>query len=313
MDKAMEYILKIAEVKSLSKAAEELFVSQPALSAILKKEENAYGVTFFNRSFKPFIITEEGKRYIATAKKIRKLEDNLRRDLSCSSNRIRIGASAYFGANILPPLIEDFKKMTKFGKTCKIEVIEGDEKNLFKKFSNGETDFTITVESSYDRNAVKTILRQEEILLAMPEALCIKGSDIQDVSPLPIKLYGSSAEINISASLKAIQKQPMILLTKGNDLYGRAKKILRKWHLAPKNILYMSQLQSAFLAAKSGQGTTFIREDLIRFMDSSGLVFFKFDDQLSKRNIRLIFKSINNMNSFKKAFFLFCKENFKNY
>lgn len=44
MEKAMEYILKVHECKSISKAAEQLFISQPALSNIIKKEEDKYGV-----------------------------------------------------------------------------------------------------------------------------------------------------------------------------------------------------------------------------------------------------------------------------
>lgn len=39
MERVMEYILAIAKFKSVSKAAGNLFISQPALSAIVKKEE----------------------------------------------------------------------------------------------------------------------------------------------------------------------------------------------------------------------------------------------------------------------------------
>ncbi|WP_423781274.1 helix-turn-helix domain-containing protein [Acidaminococcus intestini] len=44
MEKAMEYILKVHECKSISKAAEQLFISQPALSNIIKKKKISTGL-----------------------------------------------------------------------------------------------------------------------------------------------------------------------------------------------------------------------------------------------------------------------------
>lgn len=43
MERVMEYILAIAKFKSVSKAAENLFISQPALSAIVKKRRKTTG------------------------------------------------------------------------------------------------------------------------------------------------------------------------------------------------------------------------------------------------------------------------------
>lgn len=57
MERVMEYILAIAKFKSVSKAAENLFISQPALSAIVKKEEKRLGVELFDRQYKPLQLT----------------------------------------------------------------------------------------------------------------------------------------------------------------------------------------------------------------------------------------------------------------
>ena len=75
MERVMEYILTIANTQSVSKAAELLFISQPALSAIVKKEEKRLGVELFNRQFKPLQLTEAGEKYITAAKKIKEIEE----------------------------------------------------------------------------------------------------------------------------------------------------------------------------------------------------------------------------------------------
>lgn len=312
MNKSMEYILKIAECKSLCKAAEELYITQPALSAILKKEERSYGVSFFNRKFKPFKLTEEGKKYINSAMKIKKIEEALKKELGQSNNCICIGCSAYFSANILPPLVKDYKSKEHIGCNCDIRIIEGNEKELYKSFNNGNLDFIITVESNYNnKDTLIYILKQEDILLAVPETICKE----ENFPKLDCSLQSGflSCPNYTTVSLKRFSKEPIILLTKGNDMYTRARKMFKKIHIAPRNIIYMSQLQSAFLAAKSGQGITFIRKDLIRFMDTSGLRFFKIDDSLSRRNVYLLAKSSNITNPLKSSFLKFCRSSFNNY
>jgi DNA-binding transcriptional LysR family regulator len=116
MEKAMEYILLVNEEQSFSKAARKLFITQPALSAIVKKEEKKYGVKFFYRGVKPIILTEAGAKYIHAAKKVKAIDDSLYKTIKTNSshhvNTITIGSSAYFCSNVLPSIISAFKKIT---------------------------------------------------------------------------------------------------------------------------------------------------------------------------------------------------------
>ena len=58
------YIKKIAQAKSISVAADQLGISQPALSSYLKKVEGELGVVLFDRSRQPLELTEAGKVYL---------------------------------------------------------------------------------------------------------------------------------------------------------------------------------------------------------------------------------------------------------
>lgn len=64
------YFLKIAELRSINKAAAELYVSQPSLSQAMKNLEDELNVSLFKRSNKGVILTEEGKRFLQYAEKI---------------------------------------------------------------------------------------------------------------------------------------------------------------------------------------------------------------------------------------------------
>ena len=84
--KKLKYIITIAELKSISKAANELFISQPSLSSILSNLEKELGVTLFNRSTSPLSLTYAGEKYIKIAKEILSLESNLKKELFDISN-----------------------------------------------------------------------------------------------------------------------------------------------------------------------------------------------------------------------------------
>lgn len=68
--KQLEYILKIAEESSITKAAEKLFITQPALNQQLLKLEREFGLQLFYRSKTDFRLTPAGRVYIDYARQI---------------------------------------------------------------------------------------------------------------------------------------------------------------------------------------------------------------------------------------------------
>ena len=62
--KEQRYIIEIAKVQGVAKAAENLFISQPALSKFLTRTEEMYGVQLFERVGKKMIPTYAGKQYL---------------------------------------------------------------------------------------------------------------------------------------------------------------------------------------------------------------------------------------------------------
>ena len=71
----LKYFLNICETNSLNKSAQQLFVSQPALTKIIQSMENDYGMLLFQRSKRGIFPTEAGERLIPHAKNIIKEYD----------------------------------------------------------------------------------------------------------------------------------------------------------------------------------------------------------------------------------------------
>lgn len=63
----LKYILTIAETKSLNKAAEQLYVSQPSLTNALKELEKEVGITIFFRTGRGVTLTNDGVEFLTYA------------------------------------------------------------------------------------------------------------------------------------------------------------------------------------------------------------------------------------------------------
>ena len=92
-----KYIKTIAQYHSFSKAAQVLYVSQPALSRFVKKVEDELGVTLFDRDTIPLRLTLAGQRYLEYVEQFQGLERNMRQEFSAmgkqSFNRLTIATS----------------------------------------------------------------------------------------------------------------------------------------------------------------------------------------------------------------------------
>ena len=69
-----EYVYEVYKERSFSKAAKNLFISQPALSVTIKRIENRIGTPIFDRSTNPVGLTECGQKYIEVIKQYMDLD-----------------------------------------------------------------------------------------------------------------------------------------------------------------------------------------------------------------------------------------------
>ena len=77
MQTEMEYVYRVYQEKSFSKAAEDLFLTQPALSMAVRKVEDSLGMPIFDRSVRPMRLTPAGEAYIEFIRNTQYLEQEL--------------------------------------------------------------------------------------------------------------------------------------------------------------------------------------------------------------------------------------------
>ncbi len=135
------YVYEVYRSKSVSAAAEKLYLSQPALSASIKKAEKELGAKIFNRETLPFTLTPEGKIYISAIEKILQIEHDTYahiEDLRESKGGvINIATSTNLSYYVIPKICELYR--LKFPHTD-INIIHSKTSELSDMLSNNKAD-----------------------------------------------------------------------------------------------------------------------------------------------------------------------------
>ena len=77
----LKYIVTVAKQGSINKAAKELFIAQPSLTAAIKELEQELGITIFSRTNKGVIVSTEGEEFLGYARQVIE-QTNLKKNIS---------------------------------------------------------------------------------------------------------------------------------------------------------------------------------------------------------------------------------------
>lgn len=170
----IEYVIVIAQEKTLSKAADRLFVSQPALSRFLLKIEDELGLPLFERRKRQLIPTYAGELYLATARSILQLQQKLEKELDAlkevDHGKLSVGITPGRGHTILPMILPDFRKQFP---DYELRIFEEDVDTLERMLSDGTIEIAFFTMSEKSRFTQKRfcceLISQEEIVLCAPK------------------------------------------------------------------------------------------------------------------------------------------------
>ncbi len=101
-----KYVYEVYKEKKLLKAAQNLYISQPSLSARIKKIEQRLGSPLFDRSTMPIRLTEVGEAYIKAAEEISQIEQQMENYIN-NLNTLRSGHLSMGGSNLFAAYVLD--------------------------------------------------------------------------------------------------------------------------------------------------------------------------------------------------------------
>lgn len=163
----LRYFLQVAERGNFTRAAEDLMVSQPALSRSIQKLEEELGQPVFERKTRSVSLTEAGTLLQARAQQILSIVEDTKAEITDDgqSGRVRVGAIPTIAPFFLPEVLRKFSK--KYPKASLV-VQENTTDLLLKSCTQGEIDLAIVALPVSEKYLEVEELFEEELLLVLP-------------------------------------------------------------------------------------------------------------------------------------------------
>lgn len=284
MQQEMKYIYQIYLDGSFSKAAEHLYLTQPALSMSVQKVESMLGMPIFDRSTRPLSLTQAGQVYIETARQTMFLEQELEQQIEdirdLHTGTLCIGGSHYLNAYILPPVLTSFDRKYP---GIRLELVEDSSARLSQMLSDRELDLTFNCDPYFLQNFKRYPAFYDHILLAVPKAYPINASLSNAVLSAEDIMKGAHLDQACPmVDLIRFDELEFLLLTAGNNLHDRGLQLFQEAGFEPKVKMEVSQLVTAYHLAEHALAATFVSDRLVT-ADSRQLCYYKLDSKLTER------------------------------
>ncbi len=266
----LRYFVSVAKHKHFGKAAEECCVTQPTLSAQIKKLEHILGVELFVRTKRSVVLTDTGEEILACAIKLLKEESKIR-DIALSSQNpllssLKIGAFPTLGPYLFPKIITFLK-----ASEPEVQLIIMEEKSdiLIEKLINRELDFAFLALPIDNHQLDSCFLFEDPFFCAINEAHHLAN--------------------NSQIELEQICREDILLLQDGHCLRNQVINIC---NIQPskESIDYgASSLETLRQMVIANSGITFIPKIAIqRGIDA--IKYIPFNSEKIKRDIGLVYR-----------------------
>lgn len=277
------FIFTILENGSLTKAARELNISQPALSMKLGKLEESLGMLLFNRETSPISLTAEGKLYVDYLKKQKVIMDEFTASIALLHNertrRIRIGGPEVYVKSLV---VDAVQRIRKQDQSCMVEIRNGSQKTLISLAEQGELDFFICTTTRIPEVLETVPLRKERLYLCLPASLPI-NKKLQKYMTGPGG-HGKCFDFTL------LDGYPFIFLGEDQPLQKFILRFLEEFRITPVTRMRVDQVATAVEFVAVGEGIFIASASAIRACSSRiDICTYALPDSYSDRQIYAAF------------------------
>lgn len=301
----MNYVYNVYKFGSFSKAAENLYITQPALSIAIRKLEHELAQPLFERGKSPLKLTDAGKMYIEKVEKIMVMEqectDYFQELNELKTGKIIIGGAIISMTYLLPELIVEFSKLYP---GVKIVAKEASLPILKNMLTDGIIDLILDTDW-FEEDVFNSIpLFSNQILLAIPVRFKIN----KEISKCAMTSTQIRNDQHLSPSQSAIdlyelKDLPFLLLEPTNEIFRRTQVIFNYYQIKPFVKMSFNQQMTSFEFASKGLGAVFISDTLIKCSpNTKNLLFYKLNCPMPKRGVSIAYNKSRYLSNAAKKF-----------
>ncbi|MBV8064156.1 MAG: LysR family transcriptional regulator [Actinobacteria bacterium] len=232
----------VVERRSFSQAAEQLGVTQPAVSLQIRSLEKRLGRQLLDRSGRRIEPTEAGQRLYRSAQRLLAQEEQLLAELGEEAEgdltgTLEIGASTGPGGTVLPRVLGEFQREHP-GVHVALSV--SDTQHVIEQVARREVELGVVGAQRRQRGVVFEPFFRDEVVLAVPRGHKFAGKTV---------------------TIDALRKEPIVLMQEGAGVRQVIEGELRKHGVRLRDLdvrLELGLQESARSAVLAGYGVTFI-------------------------------------------------------
>ncbi len=180
MDFRLKVFFTVATRLSFTKAAAELFITQPAISKHIQELEEEYKIKLFERNGSKIVLTKAGAVLLKHTKNIFEIYREIDFDMSMFINErrgvLRLGASTTISQYIIPPLLARFHQKLEY---VKVSLLNGNTEQIETALLNKEIEIGI-VEGQIKNQSIKytQFIKDELVLVCRANHSLVRKKEI---------------------------------------------------------------------------------------------------------------------------------------
>ncbi len=251
--KQLESFVSVADNLSFSKAAKDLFLTQPTVSAHIATLEKELGARLFERTTKSLKLSELGKAIYPYAARMIELKGNIEAMSTEGEGKpLCLGASTIPATYLLPAILAELSKEDGM----RFRIRQGNSSEVEEMVRDGAVDAGII-----GRRTTDNLLESEE--------LCTDRM----VLVTPVNAYYTKLRRS-SAPIEKLMTEPLILREEGSGTQKAADGFLEKYSDRPLNIIIRNNDQEAIKRmVEAGAGVSVMSYYAAADMEKAGKVY----------------------------------------
>ena len=239
--KDLRYLVAVADSRHFGRAAEKCFVSQPTLSAQLKKLEDYLGVQLIERQPKNVTLTEAGEQIVARARRMLEASEEVmtlaRSHRDPLAGRLRLALLPTVGPYLLPRVSQTMRKTLP---RLELRLYEYQTAQMLEKLETGDIDLGILALPVDVEGFESRELYTEAFVVAMPDHHRLAKRDTVKIDDL--------------------NGETLLLLEDGHCLRDQALEVCSRVDLHEKQDFRATSLETLRQMVATGAGVTLLPE-----------------------------------------------------
>lgn len=249
----LRYYQAVCNLSSISKASEELHVSQPAVSIAISNLEDEFGVILLKRDNRSFEITEAGALFLSLTNDLLANVSSVYNQMKAMQTDVKqlcLGVASFSYSRVLQPILQQYRAVMP---NTQVKVYECNAREAALKLKSGQIDVALTVDTSERSRYIDGL------------------SLYKSFSTFAVGKKHPMANAE-SCSFEDLANESLIFAKEDSQLTTLVKKRFHAMGITPNVFLYSAQSSVIESALQNGQDGAIIADELAKQLQNSVLI-----------------------------------------